>query len=104
MQALWNAQIEFSVDGQVVVKKQPLRALLGVRQVLVGRPDESGCLFSAHRSKAEGDTWMGYMLPNGSRLQATLDQVPLGGGAVTLHLHAYLGLYTAEGAGKEVTE
>ncbi len=74
MKELWNSQFEFRVDGQVVVKKQSLRTLLGVRQVLVGRQDDrSGCLFSAHRSRSGDDTWMGYMLPNGSRLQATLD-------------------------------
>ncbi len=97
MKRLWDAQFEFLVDGEPLIQKK-LRSLLGVKEVVLSeRSKKVGCLFQAHSAGAEGSIWTGYMLPNGSRIQAELDKIPPGGGEVVVKISCDLGIYTAEG-------
>ncbi len=96
MKRLWDAQFEFLVDGEPLIQKT-LRSLIGVKEVVLSeRSKKVGCLFQAHRASAEGPIWTGYMLPNGSRIQAELDKIPSGGGEVVVKISCDLGIYTAE--------
>ena len=96
LKRLWDAQFEFRVDGELLIQKA-LRPLLGVKEVVLSEISKKmGCLFQAHSSSEGGSLWTGYMLPNGSRMQAELDKIPSGGGEVVVKVSCDLGIYTAE--------
>ena len=94
LKRLWDAKFEFRVDGELLIQKA-LRPLLGVKEVVLSEtPKTKGCLFQAHHPGAEGSVWGGYMLPNGSRIQADLAKIPPGGGEVVVKVSCDLGAYT----------
>ncbi len=94
LKRLWDAQFEFRVDGELLIQKA-LRPLLGVKEVILSETSKTkGCLFQAHHPGAEGSVWAGYMLPNGSRIQADLAKIPPGGGEVVVKVSCDLGAYT----------
>ncbi len=100
LKRLWDAQFEFRVDGEPLIQKI-LRPLLGVKEVVLSENSKTkGCLFQAHHPGAERSVWAGYMLPNGSRIQADLAKIPPGGGEVVVKVSCDLGVYTT----REVTE
>jgi hypothetical protein len=90
------------VDGETVLGggKPPLRvkAMLGLKEVRFEKPVEDQVLFAAAAcpdgKNADPDSWMGYMLPNGTRLTIDLEGVPGGGGLVRVESGAVLTTYT----------
>jgi len=99
---LWGARFSLSIDVEPMVASQPLRKLLGQKEVLLPRRTikDRTCLFHANRLKddenVDEDGWIGYMLPNCTQIQAELDQVPEGGGLIRLEIGWSFGIYTTK--------
>lgn len=99
-----ESTIEVKLDGELVMgdKKTPLRVkgLLGREEVLFDKPLRDPVLFMAAAcpdgKKADPDTWLGYMLPNGTRITIDLMGVPGGGGLVKIECGTVLTGYTTK--------
>ncbi len=108
---LWEARFSLRIDGEPMAVDRPLRELLGQKEVVLPPPIKGrGCLFEAHtitgpdpdvtggNKSVETDDWIGYMLPHGTIIDASLDRVPAGGGLVELEVGWTLGVYTTRAA------
>lgn len=102
---LWEAKFSLSIDGEPMVSGRPFRELLGRKEILLPRPvDGQTCLFAATAVKGPPDgpaevyanDWLGYMLPNGTRIDAKLDGVPGGGGLIRIKIGWSFGMYTTK--------
>lgn len=107
---LWEALFSLEIDGEPMVKRRPLKELLGQKEILLPKPiPRKGCLFAAHTLKyeeleynlldkpeADPDKWIGYMLPNGTKIHASLDRVPAGGGLIKIEFSWTLGIYSTK--------
>ena len=94
LKRLWGTQFVLRVDGEPLIREE-LRSLLGVTEVVLPEiSTKTSCLFQVYRPSAEGSLWAGYMLPNGSPIQANLAMIPPGGGEVVVKVSCDLGAYT----------
>jgi hypothetical protein len=99
VERLWKSKFTFMIDGEKLIKEVPFRDLLGMKEVLLPKVEEA-CLFQAgsldNDNNARADV-PGYMLPNGSRIQAEMVNVPMGGGLIKIDIEFDLVSYTTKG-------
>ncbi|OFV81470.1 MAG: hypothetical protein A2W26_01065 [Acidobacteria bacterium RBG_16_64_8] len=99
-----ESTIEVRLDGEIVFgdKLNPLRVkeLLGREEVLFEKPLREPVLFMAAAcpdgKAADPETWLGYMLPNGTRIEIDLKGVPGGAGLVRIECGTVLTGYTTK--------
>lgn len=91
---LLEARFSFTIDGEIMADG-PLREFVSQKEVVLKKSDRV-CLFHANsvKDKEATDEWLGYMLPNGTRIEALLVGVPGGGGLVRIEVGWSFGTYT----------
>lgn len=91
MRQLEEAKLTFMIDGDRVIGDVPLRHLLGKKEVVLDRKSQ-GCLFTASPLEKNGEKlpaeprFVGYMIPNGTNFEASLESVPRGAGLIHIEV------------------
>lgn len=110
---LWEAKFSLSIDGELVTRQTPLRDLIQQKEITLEYA-KNCCLFPAHPFKenpkisedarfpgvdlktVDTSKFLGYMLPNGTKINATLADVPRGIGLVKIEVGWTYGSYTSK--------
>jgi hypothetical protein len=101
---LWEAKLTFEIDMEKLVKEVPFKEILQRKEIVLPKsiPDRSS-LFSALSvtdpvgdAKADENEWLGYMLPNGTRIRVILEGVEGGGGLIFIETSFKLVRYTTK--------
>jgi hypothetical protein len=103
---LWEAKFTFEIDDEKLVGGVPFKEILQRKEIILPEPIPGRMiyLFSAcevenpvlGKTEVNADKWLGYTLPNLSRIRATLDGVQGGGGLIFIETSWKLINYTTK--------
>ena len=114
LKRLWNASLTFEIDGEPLILKVKLKDALARREIEFPELQGGNVLFGAVGVKegeavggtgwdADGNDWLGYMLPHRTEIKVTLENVPAGGGLIRIETAWKLELYTTKGEGSDIS-